>query len=191
MIYFNCQRCGKELGFLSGSGFPGRVCIWSPGQNMWRMPGIVLCPHPNFFADASCRRTFGWTPRIGVSNAYGRPSRNAWSCRAAPNWGKSSVFEGSFSTKNSWCFPKKGHILLKITVILKYLGWLSVKTLGPKNLLDGFFSPKSTGTTAGWILSASQNSWFGSASISLLGWLFQFWRNPDIKKGGDAFCVGN
>ena len=53
MIYFNChlhilQCCGKELGFLSGSGFPGRVCIWSPGQNMWRMPRVVLCPHPNF-----------------------------------------------------------------------------------------------------------------------------------------------
>lgn len=56
MIYFNChlhilQCCGKELGFLSGSGFPGRVCIWSTGQNMWRMPGIVLCPTQIF-----CRR---------------------------------------------------------------------------------------------------------------------------------------
>lgn len=56
MIYFNChlhilQCCGKELGFLSGSGFPGRVCIWSTGQNMWRMPGVVLCPTQIF-----CRR---------------------------------------------------------------------------------------------------------------------------------------
>lgn len=44
-------------------------------------------------------------------------------------------------------------------------------------------------------LSAFQNSWLGSASIgknlsSLLGWLFQFWRNLDIKKGGDVFFSG-